>query len=88
MNKLDNIYVFGNAEISVGSGYKTLCKTPFIKIGKIERQPKIGFDLLQHPTDESETIMLQFKNLEGLAVLEKAVKNVKKQLKALERLKP
>ncbi len=85
--KLDNIYVFGNAELAIGSGHKVLCKTPFIKISKIKRQKKIGFDLLDNPTEETECVMLQFKNLESLAVLEKAIKNVKKQLKALEKLK-
>jgi len=80
------VYVIGNAEVSLGAGFKKECKTPFISIARIEQQPKIGFDLLKNPVEEIDLVVLYFKNLEGLAVLEKCIKNTKRILKEQQNL--
>ena len=84
---VDNIYTFGNAEVSVGVGIENQTKNPFLSIGKVERQKTIGTDLLENPTEERELIVLSFKNIEGFKVFKRAVKLVEIELKKLEQLK-
>ena len=85
--KIENIYTFGNAEVSVGAGIETQSKSPFLSIAKIERQKQIGFDLLENPTEEKEMIILSFKNLEGFKVFKRSMKLVEIELNKLEKLK-
>jgi len=88
MTEQVNLYVFGNAEVCVGAGYRKGCKTPFISIGRIEQQEKIGVNLLNTKTFEEDKTVLLFKNLESLAILEKAIKNTKRILKEQNKLLP
>ena len=54
---------------------------PYIKLENLENKLKIGADLLENKAVSNNPTMIVIKNLEGLAVLEKMIKAVKKQLK-------
>ena len=55
---------------------------PFVKLELIESDSfKVGEDVLNTEIETHSSTSIIFKNLEGLAVLEKAIKHAKKQLK-------
>jgi len=79
---VENVYVFGNAEISVGFGKTDKIKNPFISIAKLQKQANyIKEDILESDIPEDEKIILLFKNIQGLEVLERMVKEAKKEFR-------
>lgn len=74
-------YVLGNGNMSVSMGTFTKLELPYIRIANIEAGKKIGENLLEQEVKETEIVTILVKNLEGLAVLEKAVKMAKAKLK-------
>jgi len=84
---VDNVYVFGNAEISVGIGKTKDVKQPFISIAKMQYPAsKIAEDIVDKNIPENKKIILLFKNIQGLEVLEKMIKECKKELKLQAKL--
>jgi hypothetical protein len=77
----DKIHILdiGETLISVGLDVKT--KTPCIKLEQMKKAKTIGENLLGKEISVAPSTTIIIKNLEGLAVLEKAIKIVKKQLK-------
>jgi hypothetical protein len=74
-------YVLGRGEVSIGVGIVKENKVPVIRIGKIEGGFAVGESLLGKQVPETESSFIVIENLEGLKVLEEAVKLAKKQLK-------
>jgi len=74
-------YFLGNGKVSITKGIVHELDIPFIKIAILEKQSKIGSDLMHSDLQEHSETTIYVKNLEGLAVLEKMVKEVKKTLK-------
>jgi len=86
---VENVYVFGNAEVSCSMGTTSLIKDPFIAIAKLDiPAKKISEDILDKDIPESEKIILLFKNIESLEVLEHMIKQVRKEFKRQDKLKP
>jgi len=84
---VDKVYVFGNAETSVGFGKTTDLKNPFVSIAKLQTPANyIKEDILNSDIKESEKIILLFKNIQGLEVLEKMVKEARKEFKKQSKL--
>ena len=75
-------YVLGNGKIAISVGKLKELEIPFIKLELIESDSfKVGEDILNPEIETHSSTSIIFKNLEGLAVLEKAIKHAKKQLK-------
>ena len=74
-------YVLGSGTTSITGGRLKEIDMPFIRFARIEEGKKIGEDLLGTNTLETDECTIIIKNLAGLAVLEKAVKIAKKNLK-------
>ena len=77
-------YTIGEGVTSVGAGKRTSKETKelldcFIIFADIEKTD-IGRDLLGEDVPESNFVRLNIKNLEGLAVVEKAIQTVGKIL--------
>tara|TARA_R110000796_G_scaffold132921_1_gene248407 strand:- start:6 stop:257 length:252 start_codon:yes stop_codon:yes gene_type:complete len=80
-------YTFGNGKVAVGSGYNKITEIPCIEFSKLNDGFKIGTDILNKNFEKTEKTIIYFKNLESLAVLETAIKKVKKLLKEQNKLK-
>jgi hypothetical protein len=75
-------YTIGNAKTSIGAGLIKDLEMPYISIEKIQEGSfNIGDSVRGKEISVSDKTTIFIKNLEGLAVLEKAIKHVKKQLK-------
>ena len=74
-------YVIGNGNTCITSGIFKEIEIPFIAISNIEEGKSVGDDLLNTQIEEANRTVILIKNLEGLAVLEKALKLVKAKLK-------
>jgi len=75
-------YVLGNGKTAISAGELTELEIPFIKLELIENKSfKVGEDISNTEIETHSSTSIIFKNLEGLAVLEKAIKYAKKQLK-------
>ena len=74
-------YILGNGKTAISMGNLKELDIPFIKLENLENKLKIGADLLESKAVSNNPTMIVIKNLEGLAVLEKMIKAVKKQLK-------
>ena len=82
MVKAVKTYVAGVGKITFGSGMDLNTETPFLSVSDLEYDRyAIGTDLLESGVPELNRTLIYFKNLEGLAVLEKMVKDIKKTLK-------
>lgn len=79
----EKTYVLGLGKTEVLAGKESLTETSFISFGKLIKQDyKVGDDLLQIQEETSQNKTAIFiKNLEGLKVLEKSIKIVKKNIK-------
>lgn len=76
-------YVLGIGETEILAGLESNTKTNFICFGDLIKDDcKVGDCLLQikEETSQNKTVIF-IKNLEGLKVLEKAIKIVKKNIK-------
>ena len=77
-------YVAGLGKIAFGVG-KDHTETPVLEITEIANESqKIGSDVT---SEIKNTTLIFFKNLEGLEVLEGAIKVIKKQLKNQQKCK-
>lgn len=74
-------YVLGSGVTSITGGILKEIDMPFIIFARIEEGKKVGEDLLCTNTEETDKCIIIIKNLSGLAVLEKAVKIAKNNLK-------
>ena len=74
-------YILGNGKTAISMGNLEELDIPYIKLENLENKLKIGADLLESKAISNNPTMIVIKNLEGLAVLEKMIKAVKKQLK-------
>lgn len=74
-------YVLGSGVTSITGGRLKEIDMPFIRFARIEEGKKVGEDLLGTDVEETDECTIIIKNLAGLAVLEKAVKIAKKNLK-------
>jgi len=77
-------YIIGEGVTAVGSGHRTLKPTGellggFITFSDIEKTD-VGRDILGQGLEELNITRLEIKNLEGLAVVEKAIQTVRKIL--------
>jgi hypothetical protein len=80
-------HVLGIGKTAITYGNRKDCKTKFISFLEIEEEPiKIGTDILETPLNLGEPTYIFVKNLEGLAVLEKLIKALKKDLKKEKKL--
>lgn len=76
-----NIYTFGNGKISCGTGTEENSEMIFISVGKLSESEKIGTDLNKNPKEESQTVILRFKNIEGFKSFKKVMKKAELELK-------
>jgi hypothetical protein len=74
-------YVIGNGKTAISMGSLKELDIPYIQFENLENKNEIGKDLLNSKEISTNPTMIVIKNLEGLAVLEKMIKEVKKQLK-------
>ena len=75
-------YVLGNGKTAISAGKLTELEIPFVKLELVESDSfKVGECILNTEIETHSSTSIVFKNLEGLAVLEKAIKHAKKQLK-------
>lgn len=84
---VDKNHILGIGETVVSAGYDASTKTPWIKLEQMEQPMKIGKNLLDEPVYVLPGTRIVVKNLEGLAILEEAIKHVKKQLKSQNKIK-
>lgn len=75
------MYVIGNGETAISMGSLKELDIPYIQFENLDNKKLIGVDLLNSKEISTNPTMIVIKNLEGLAVLEKMIKAVKKQLK-------
>lgn len=81
-------YVAGVGKITFGSGMNTSTETPFLSISDLEfDRYSIGTDLVNSGVPEVDRTLIYFKNLEGLGVLERMIKDIKQKLKNQEKAK-
>jgi len=79
------IYVSGLGETAFGI-VKDITKTPALIISDILGEPK-KIDSICRDVDTKNHTIIAFKNLEGLKVLEKKIKKIKKTLKQQQKIK-
>lgn len=83
-NKPEKIYTFGEGTVAVGKGTNLQTNIPSITISKLAKPEKITTNLLDKEIEETELIILRFKNMEGFKVFKKMVDEVEKHLKENE----
>jgi hypothetical protein len=75
-------YAIGNGDVSIGIGTEKNTKTRFLSIGDIENSSfKVGDDINISDISDQDVTIIFVKNLAGFAVLERAIKRLKKELK-------
>lgn len=82
-------FILGKAKTAIACGFEKTTETQFISFTEIKETPfKVGEDILNSKKKfiEGHTTILMVKNLEGLAVLERAIKSVKRKLKDEKKL--
>ena len=80
---MEQKFILGKAKTAIASGFEKTTETPFISFTEIKKSPfKVGEDMLNSNKEfeEGYTTVLIVKNLEGLAVLERAIKLTKQKL--------
>lgn len=83
--EVDKIYVSGLGKSAFGIVHD-VAETPALIISDILGQPK-KIDSGCRDIDTKNHTLVIFKNLEGLKVLEKTIKKIKKTLKQQEKIK-
>ena len=83
---LDNQYMLGLGKVAISVQKNKVTEIPSISVSKISKSFKVGENIMNIETEESETILLSFRNLEGLKVMEEAIKHVKGILKEQNKL--
>jgi len=80
-------FILGIAETAIAQGHETNTKTQFICFENIEDTKfKVGENILNKDFHGGNKVFIIIKNLEGLSVLERMVKEVKKNLKKEKQL--
>jgi len=78
--RIKMIYKLGKAEVAIGLRKHKESGKPIITIARIPEGHTVGDDLRNTDVEETDGIAIIVENLEGLAVLEKAVKMAKEFL--------
>lgn len=83
--EVNKIYVSGLGKSAFGIVHD-VAETPALVISDITGEPQKIDSNCKHINTKNHTLVI-FKNLEGLKVLEKTIKRIKKELKQQEKVK-
>ena len=82
----ENNYILGLGKTSLGVAKDKQTETYYLTIEELIIQEKVGVNLSKDTTPSTNKTRIYVKNLEGLAVLENMVKDIKEKIKKQNRL--